>query len=334
MKSKGILTTFLVLAACCSLLWAGIAGAADDFPKRGITVVVGYGAGGGTDLIARVLAKNAEKHLGVTVTVVNKIGGASVPSMSELLKTKPDGYTLQLTTPVLVQYHHISNVVKWDYKSFTRIMNVGSDPYVIACNPSLPWKNIDDLVAAAKKEPNKYKGAIVAPGVIWGDSVISFVEDVGLFGKITIVPNPAGTAGCVKAVLGGHCDFLGVSAGEILDHVKAGKMRLLGVSGDKRNPNMPDVPTINEQGYNVYPVSNFRGLIAPPGVDPAIVKTLVDAFTKAVQEQEFVDFMNGRGMGILVKTGEDYDKFLEAEDGWFANFYKNSQYYQAMKKKK
>jgi len=300
----------------------------DSFPERDITLIIGYGAGGGTDLIGRQLAKNAEKFVDVNVNVVNITGGASVPSMTDLLSKKPDGYIVQLTTPVFCQYHHISEDIDWSYEDFTRIMNVGSDPFVISVNPELPWEDIDDLVEDAKNNPGKYSGAIVAPGVIWGDSLIAFVESVGIYDEVKIIPNPLGTAGCLQSVVGGHTDFLAVSAGEVFDHVKAGKLNLIGVSGDERNPNFPEVPTLNEQGYDVYPVSNFRGLIAPPGMDEAIKQKLHDIFKKAMEEQEFIDFMNGRGMQILYLSGDEYDNFLEEQDEWFGNFYENSQFYQ------
>lgn len=297
------------------------------FPERGINMVIGYAAGGGTDLIGRILAKSAEAELGVPVTVINQVGGASVPSLTDLLNARPDGYTIQFTTPVPVQYHHISDDVNWSYKDFTTIMNVGSDPYVVTINANLPWENLQDLVDAAKSNPGTIKGAMVTPGVIWGDSVIAFVEGIDCYEEIVLVPNPSGTAGCITAVVGGHADFLCVSAGEVLDYVTAGQLKIIAVTGDERNGMFPDIPTAGEQGFDLFPVSNFRGLIAPPGMDPRIVEKLHNGFKAAMDSEEFTTYMKNYGMEKLYLAGDDYVDFLKTNDEWFGDFYSNAQFY-------
>jgi tripartite-type tricarboxylate transporter receptor subunit TctC len=237
-----------------------------DFPEKGrsISLFVGYPAGGGADQAARLLASMMEKEIGTPISVVNKVGAGGQLGLTELVRAKPDGYTLGYAIFPFAATSYMDPRRQTIYKrtSFQPIAGQFENPKVVVVHPGSPYKTMKDLVDAAKANPEKVKAA--AGGVL-GDTHLSLLQLQKVAGiKLALVHFQGGADGAT-ALLGGHVDMGSHVPPEILSHTKSGTLRALGVSGNQESTFFPGVKTLEAQGYPVD-VSVVGGLIAPAGV--------------------------------------------------------------------
>ncbi|MGD1833674.1 MAG: tripartite tricarboxylate transporter substrate binding protein [Sphaerochaetaceae bacterium] len=276
------------------------------FPSKPIKLIVPWSAGGGTDAIARALAKNGEKHLGVPVVVENKPGGTGAVGLGETVKADPDGYTLAVI-PVELSFLKESGIYPFDFSNFTKIMNLNTDPSALTVKSDAPWDTLEEFVEYARKNPGEIKIGHSGTGMLWHLAAATLALSTDT--EYTYVPFN-GAADAIASVLGGNIDAVTVSGAEVSSQVRAGEMKILAVFGERRMDIFPDIPTAREQGFDVV-VNTFRGLGGPAGIPEDRVAILHEGFKKMLEEPDFVQVIENMGLGIDYRNTEDYNKLTE-----------------------
>lgn len=275
------------------------------FPTKPIKIIVPWDAGGGTDAVARALARSGEKYLGVPVVVENKPGGSGAVGLAEVVQSAPDGYTLAIL-PVELGFMDKTGVYPFGFKDFTPIMNINTDPAALTVKTG-KFKNVAEFVAYAKANPGKLKVGNSGTGLLWHLAAAVFSKEAGI--SLTYVPF-SGAAPAIAALIGNQIDAVSVSGAEVQAQVKGGDLTMLACMGDKRLANFPEVPTLMELGYNVN-INTFRGIGGPKGLPADRVKILADAFKKMMEEPDFVSTLGKMGLGIDYRSTADYKKLAD-----------------------
>jgi tripartite-type tricarboxylate transporter receptor subunit TctC len=285
-----------------------------DYPKKPLTLIVPFPAGGGGDTVGRALAKSVEKHLGQSIVVVNKTGGGGSVGMTEGANAKGDGYTLTLTTLELTVMSHLG-FAPLTFESFKPVALISYDGAAITVHANSQWKTAQDFLDYAKNHPGQLKLGNSGTGASWHLAAAAVEKAAGV--KFTHIPFE-GSAPAVTALLGGHVDAVFVSAPEVRAHVEAGKLRTLAILDDKPSTALPNVKTIKEEtGLQFNYIGTWRGINVPKDTPDEIVSVLEDAFMKAAEDQEFKDLMNKNGIGILVKDSKSFGQFLKEKHELF-----------------
>jgi len=279
------------------------------YPEKGLTLIVVYGAGGGTDVTARLLAGHLEKTLGQNVTVTNVTGGGGWVGWSKLAHSKPDGYTIGYLNVPNIYAGYLDPKMKRpeNLESFTPIINHVTDPCVWVVRNDSPYKSLKDLIEAAKKDPGKI--SITAHGYGNDDHLAILDVQSGTGAKFNIVHNDS-TAISRSQLLGGHVDVLGANVSEVFQMSKNGEARVLGVMSAERSQFLPDTPTFKEQGFD-FEWSVSRGIGGPAGLPDNIVNTLADALERAFQLPDHKAKAEQLGLTLDVKKAAAYQKFLK-----------------------
>jgi len=283
---------FLLSLCLVSTAWAA------NWPDRPITLIVNYGGGGGTDTSARILAKGAEKHLGVPIAVVNKTGGFGTTGLIELMTKKADGRTIGVGTYAPLTIMPYMMKLPFTPANFDYIMSYGIYGYGIAVKADSPIKTAADIAKAYKE-----KGSLSysASGYPQPFAMLKIAEVAGI--KFEHIPVKSSTE-AYTTLLGGHVDMTCIVLGDILPLVKSGEVRLIGVCSPERLAITPDVPTMREQGFDATLNSRLT-ICAPKGVPADRLKILRDAFAQAFKDPEFQDVMSKLNMPAVYATGED-----------------------------
>lgn len=279
------------------------------YPEKGLTLIVVYGAGGGTDVTARLLAGHLEKTLGQTVTVMNVTGGGGWVGWSRLAHSKPDGYTIGYMNVPNIYAGYLDPKMKRpeNLESFSAIINHVTDPCVWVVRNDSPYKSLKDLIEAAKKNPGKI--SITAHGYGNDDHLAILDLQAGTGAKFNIVHNDS-TAISRSQLLGGHVDVLGANVSEVFQMSQKGEARVIGIMSAQRSSFLPASPTFKEQGFD-YEWSVSRGIGGPAGLPENIVKTLADALEKAFQMPEHQEKAKQLGLTLDVKKAAKYQMFLK-----------------------
>jgi tripartite-type tricarboxylate transporter receptor subunit TctC len=297
-------------AALAALSLAVVAAPAQaQYPERNITLIVPYAAGGGTDVTARMLARDLEAALGKPVTVENRAGGGGWVGWGALAQAKPDGYTIgYLNVPSMYagyldkQYKRTETLA-----SFTPLMNHVLDYNVWAVRADSPFKSVKDVIAAAKKTPDTITISAFGAGSDDHLASLSIQAESGI--KLIIVHHK-GTPEAKTGVLGGHLQLLSANVSEVAEEAKAGTLRILGVMAPERSRFMPNAPTFKEQGFNqVWSVS--RGIAAPAGLPKDVQAKLTAALEKTIASKEHQAKAEQLSLQPRVIKGADYVKFLK-----------------------
>jgi len=306
---KRIVFLLVVLITLTALVFAqGVADrSAEKFPSQPIKLIVPWSAGGGTDAIARALARSGEKHLGVPVIVENKPGGTGAVGLGETIKAKADGYTLAII-PVELSFLKDQGIYPFDFTNFTRIMNLNTDPSALTVKADAPWNTLAEFVAYARANPGAIKIGHSGTGMLWHLAAASLALNTNT--AYTYVPFN-GAADAIASVLGRNINAVTVSGAEVSAQVRAGEMKILAVFGERRMDIFPNIPTAREQGFDVV-VNTFRGLGGPVGIPEDRVKILHDGFKAMMEEPEFITLINNMGLGIDYRGTEDYYKLTDA----------------------
>jgi tripartite-type tricarboxylate transporter receptor subunit TctC len=283
------------------------------FPDQPITMICPWGAGGGTDACARIVATMMQQDLGVPVNVVNRTGGSGVTGHQAILTAKPDGYTIGLGTVELSMMHWMG-LTDLSAKSFTAIGGVNFDPAAITVGASSPWKTYPEFADYVKANPGKIKNSGTGVGGIWHLGQGAWLTAIGLpADAISWIPSE-GAAPALQDLAAGGIDMTSCSLPEAASMINAGKARALAVFGDKRDPKFPDVPTLKELGVNAPAIGAWRGVVGPKGIPADVVAKLEAAVEKAANSKEYTDFMNQRGLGIQIMSAKDFGEFMIAAD--------------------
>ncbi len=277
--------------------------AKDGYPSKNLNLIVPFGAGGGTDTIARKLGSILEKELNTQVVIINKTGGAGAVGMTYGAKAKKDGYTITMITREIVSLP-LMKLSPITYKDFDLVSLVNMDPAILIVGKDSNFKTFDDIITAAKANPGKLKFASTAKPNFYA---LAIENACGV--KFNHIPyNGAGEV--IPALLGGHADFTLVGPGEAIGQIKARQLNALALMADKRINALPNVPTLKEEGHNIVS-GTWRGIAVPKGTDKKIVKKLETAIAEAVKNPEFLEFMDKGTFGIYYLNNEDFKKFIQ-----------------------
>ncbi|MEL7566885.1 MAG: tripartite tricarboxylate transporter substrate binding protein [Dehalobacterium sp.] len=284
-------------------------GTASDFPSKPVTLIVPYGAGGGTDVTARLLAEPLEKALGQPVVVQNIEGGGGWNGWGQLANAPKDGYTLgYVNIPnVFAGYLDPAMNRKENIDSFIMLLNHVTDPGIFAVKADSKYNSMQDVIDDAKANPGKV--SITAHGV-GGDDYLGIKQIEKTTGvEFNIIHNNS-TAESKTQVLGGHVDVLGANVSEITGMVANGEIKVLGVAYDKRSEFLPDVPTLQEQGIDAVHFA-ARGMAVPAGTPDEIVEKLTSALEEAIANPDYLSKYEELGLSLEPKKGQEYTDFIK-----------------------
>nr|WP_245986662.1 tripartite tricarboxylate transporter substrate binding protein [Azospirillum thermophilum] len=256
------------------------------YPEKPITMIVAYGAGGSTDVTARMLAPFIEKYLGggARIVVMNRAGAGGEIGFAAIADAPPDGYTIGfINTPNVITIP-IERQARFNIDRIDPLVNVIDDPGIMTVHADSPFKTLEDLVKQAKANPNTV--TVGSTGVGSDDHLAMLLLQRQAEVRFTHIPFP-GSAENYRSMLGRHTQVCGQNLGEGLRGRSAGDaVRILGVMSKERWAMAPDLPTFKEQGYDITMVS-MRGIGAPKGLPPDIRAKLIEAITRAAEDPEF-----------------------------------------------
>ncbi len=300
--------TWAVLVVALAVFAAAGNGVA-AYPDKPIQLIVPYSAGGSTDVLARAVAQVAPKHFPQAVVVVNKPGGGAIPGRLEVVKSRPDGYTLLFgwgSGEDLVVPHQ--RPVPYDlFKDFETVCRLSVHSVVLAVPANSPYKTLADVVQAGKSK--EMTASVSTKGGIVDITFQLFAKAAGI--KVTTVPG-AGGADAITSLVGGHVDFGGGHPSEVLPHMKAGRLRGLAVAFEKRDPAVPDVPTFREGGYDVVTFGSVKGIAVPKNTPKEVVSYLEKKFKDIADDPDFQKIMKDIGQPVLYLNAADYTKWFKA----------------------
>lgn len=303
----------LRLAAAAALATAGFAAAAADYPARPITLIVPWGAGGGTDATARIVGSLMEKELGQPVNVVNRTGGSGVVGHAAIASAPPDGYTIGLAT-VEIGMMHWQGLTELTGASYTPIGLVNADPAAINVRADAPYKNVKDLLAAIKANPGKFKASGTGQGGIWHLAIAGMLRDLKMDpASVPWVPSNGAAPGLQDMVAGG-IEIAPCSLPEARSLIDAGKVKALAVMDPKPSALYPKVPTLKSETGSNWTMAAWRGIVAPKGIPHDIRDKLAAVVKKIATGKEYTDFMASRGFGVIYAPPEEFGTFMAKSD--------------------
>ena len=288
---------------------------AQNYPARPLRMIVPFSPGGATDVPARILAQRLSEAFGHQIVIDNRPGAGGVLGADAVAKAPPDGYTLLLTATTHVISASLYKKLPYDaIRDFAPVMLIGSGPNVLTVHPSLPAKNVRELIALAKTRPGKIDYASSGNGSaqhLFGALFMS-LADV----RMMHIPYK-GSAPATTDLIAGQVSvgFPGIAL--VLPHTKAGRLRALAVTSAERSKAMPDVPSIAEAGVPGYAATRWLGLLAPKGTPPEIVQKLYDEIAKLLRQPEVESAYLATGTDVTISNPEQFGRFVQAEyDKW------------------
>jgi tripartite-type tricarboxylate transporter receptor subunit TctC len=308
------------LAVLIASLAAGTA-AAQQYPTKPVRIVVGFAPGGGSDFIARVIANKLTERFGSQVIVENRPGAGSTLGTELVVRSPADGYTLLLSS---ASYTVNPSVYKLSFdplNDITPIVQLSRGPYVVAVHPSVPARTLSELVALAKREPDKFSYASSGNGGHVHVATEYFLYTAGI--KITHVPYK-GTGPALNDTIGGSVHLILGSVATALQHVKSGRLRALAVTTPKRIAAAPDVPTVGESGYPTYEVTNWHGLVGPRGLPKDIVERLNRDVNESLKSKDVEKVLASDGLEPAGGSAQEFASIIKNEIGRWSQVVKRA----------
>jgi len=283
--------------------------AAQNYPVRPITLIVPWGAGGGTDATARIIGSLMEKDLGQPVNVVNRTGGSGVVGHAAIASAQPDGYTIGLAT-VEIGMMHWQGLTELTSASYTPIGLVNADPAGVQVRADSPYKTVNELLAAIKANPGKFKASGTGQGGIWHLAIAGLLRDQKIDpAALPWVPSNGAAPGLQDMVAGG-IEVAPVSLPEARSLIDAGKVKSLAIMNDKPSALYPNVPTLKSALGSDWTMAAWRGIVAPKGLPAPIRDKLAESVRKVAASKEYNEFMASRGFGVIYASPDDFAKFM------------------------
>jgi len=284
---------------------------AQDYPSRPVRVVVPFSPGGAVDGPMRVIAQELSKRLGAQVIVDNKPGAGATIGTEVVAKAPPDGYTLLLASQTNAISATLYPKLSYDpIEDFAPISLIGREPGVLVVHPSLPVKTFQEFVAYVKERPGQVDYASSGNGSGQHLFVALLASMTGM--KMNHVPY-RGSGQATADLLGGQVQVSIPGTAGMVGHIKAGKLRALAVTGAKRSPQLPDVPTVMESGVPGYEAYVWMGLLAPKGTPAPIVDKLSRELMQVLATSEVKIYMASAGIEIVGSTPAEFGTFFRAE---------------------
>jgi len=296
--------------AACALAVAASAACAQQYPVKAIRVIAPFAPGGGADFMGRLTGQHLTELIGQTVVVENRVGAAGIIGYDYGLKAAPDGYTL---TVVSTTYSILPSLYKLPYdpiKDMQPVIQFSRGPYIVAVHPSLPVKNIKELIALARARPNTINYASSGTGANVHLVTEMFTSMTGT--KMVHIPYK-GTGPGVTDTIAGQTQLVFGSMSSVLQYVRAGRLRALAVTSAQRNPAAPELPTVIESGVPGYDTFDWQGIVAPRGVPRAIVDRLNLEYGKILRGREVSERLLKDGIVASPSTPEEFGYFIANE---------------------
>ena len=307
MNARGVALLTAVWAAAV----AGTTPAAETYPVRPIRVIVPQSAGGSTDLAARMVTQRLDDVLKQPVVVDNRPGAGSINGTDIVAKAAPDGYTLLAVAASFTITPSLRKRLPFDPgKDFTPITQLVILPHVLVVHPSVPAKNVKELIALAKSKPGELNCASSGVGTSTHLAVEQFMYMTGT--RMAVIPYKGGAPGIV-ALLGGQVQLYFATISTSLPHIKSGKLRALAVTSANRSSAAPEYPTIAEAGVPGYEHSSWVGVLAPVKTPRAVIDKLNREMVKIVQSPEVKGAFLRDGLESVGDTPEEFGKIIRAE---------------------
>ncbi len=302
----------LVTAACIGLLTAAPAPVrAADWPQRPITLVVPFPPGGPTDLVARVLARQLTEQMGQTIVVENRGGANGNIGMQHVAQAPADGYTLLYNTSSIALSPNLYDKLGFDpQRDFQGVSSTAVIPLVLLVHPSVPAKDIQSFIAYGKAQSGKLSYASASTGNVTHLGALMLLHAVGV--QAVHVPY-RGSAPAMTDLVGGQVQFMTNTLNDSLAFIRDGKLRALAVTGIKRSPLLPDVPTVAETVVPGFEVGAWQGVVVPKGTPAAIVARLNREILAALQAGEVRKQLDAQGAQALGSTPEEYQRYIREE---------------------
>ena len=304
---KKLLALLTALVLICGM--ATVASAA-EYPSKGISVICPWGAGGGTDACLRAFCEALSKQLGVTLTVDNRTGGGGIIGHQAIADADPDGYTMGMITFEPSTYKHLGTS-QITYEDYDPLCRVNTDAAAITVNAEWAKANgISDLASFidyCKAHPGEVQMGGSSNASVWHIAGGYLMNAAGI--ELQMITYQEGAATAVQNAASGFIQGVTVSLAEARSFIESGHLVCLGVMDTQRNALFPDVPTCQEQGYDITYFTQ-RGMAIPKGVADDVKAKLVAACEAAIADPDFVEFMNNNGQAISYLNAEDYTAFL------------------------
>jgi tripartite-type tricarboxylate transporter receptor subunit TctC len=305
-----IRSALAAILACAATL-----ACAQDYPSKPIKIIVPYAAGGGADIVARLVGQQLSQRLKQPVVVENQGGGSNTIGMGTVKRADPDGYTLGVATPVFVVSPIGMKSPPYDaLNDFAPVAMFGNTPLILVVHPSVPAKNLKEFIALGKSKPGSLNFASLGSFTTQGLAAFHFNQLTGI--DAVEVPYK-GSAPGVTDLLSGNVQYMFNALPSMLGHVKAGKLRALGVSGAKRSPEMPELPTIKDVVPG-YVVTTWYSLVAPKGTPKEIIDRLNREINAILVQPDVAKQLNERGLEPDTMTPEELGQHLKKEAATWA----------------
>jgi tripartite-type tricarboxylate transporter receptor subunit TctC len=303
---------YRILVTALWLCAAALPASGADYPNRTIKMIVPFAAGGGTDVLARIIAQNLNGKWGQPVVVENQPGASGAIGTRVVMKAPPDGYTLLMaSTGALMAVSGADGDGPFDVNKVLAPIAIGAaPPYLLVVNPALPVKSAADLIRLAKERPEGLTFGSSGVGAASHLSGLLFAGETGI--KLLHVPYK-GTGPAVTDLLGARIDLMFAPGPVVQQFVQSGQLRALGVTDTRRSRFYPDVPTVAESGVPGYESVGWFGLLAPVGTPPEIVSQVNAAIVAAMDTQEFRDHLATLGAEPKPQTPEQFGRYINAD---------------------
>ena len=302
----------LIAVAALTLAAGAVLAAEPAYPTKPVRFIVPFAPGGSTDTLARTISIKLTDSLGQQVVVDNRPGANGNIGMEIVARANPDGYTVVLgyianlgTGPSLYRKLPYDPV-----KDYAPVTQLASAPNIVVLHPAVPAKNFREFVAYAKANPDKVSYASAGVGSIGHLSGVLIDQSAGT--RMVHVPYK-GSGQAVNDILGGHVQMMISGMSSVIQHVKAGRLRAVGMTSRERSPAAPDVPTIAEQGFPGFEGTAWYGVLAPAGTPPAVVNRLNADIVKALRQPDVRERLGGVGFDIVGGTPEAFGAYIKDE---------------------
>jgi tripartite-type tricarboxylate transporter receptor subunit TctC len=307
---KRMLVGLVTISMVAALMLSGSAFGQDKFPSKPITIIVPFAAGGSTDLLGRAVEKIWPKYSSQPMVLINKPGGGGVVGTEFVVRSKPDGYTLFMGygSGHDVVMPHLQKMPYDPFKDLVAVSRLSIHSVAICTGAKSEFNSIKEMVAWAKKENKPITSSVSTKAGAVDITITAMAKTADI--NVVTVPF-AGGADAVTTLAGGHVMIGGGHPSEVMPHIKAGRFKPLAVALPQRDPSLPNVPTLMEQGINVHTWGSIKGVAAPAATPKDVVAYLEATFKKVSEDPEFKKLMVDLDQPIMYQNSADFTKFLQ-----------------------
>ena len=305
-------TIFAVVLASLCLVALPYAFAGATYPERPVRIIVPFAPGGGTDVVARTLALEMEKNLGVSVFIENRPGAGTIIGTQAVAVSRPDGYTLLMGTFSHAVNTTLSAKLPYDpHKDFAPVALIARSFNLVVVNPKSPVRSIADLIAAAKANPGRMTFGTYGVGTS-AHLAGELFKDMAKV-NLTAVPYK-GAAPAITDLIGGQIDVMFTTVASAAALIESGQLRAIAVTSAERSPAFPQIPTVGEAGVPGYAAESWYGLFAPAGTPADVIDRLNKSAASAVQAEAFKKLGVNEGLVTVMLPPEALDRYVRAEE--------------------